>query len=371
MASAAAGYLRKVGFTRVCIALAPGWDAITGFDEYIDADGWFYDQRRSVSARLIRRLGEFSHSFMIAADCLDGSYNPGSISRRLDILEEHLAAGGEARLINASFRKQALPLAVERLRALDPRIGIYARDPHSAERLRQATDRPISETTDLAFLVESDREEGHDLSGLQFIARSNAAGRPVIGLNVNFLIEKMHPGFGLAHVELIEALLRADYSILLLPHDSRGNPSDADLLRDLRERFPKAIDRFFFQDFLPPPLEQMVLRGLHCLITSRMHAAILAMGAMTPSIGFTYSDKFEGIYRLAGLDHSRLLFDPAELVNDPAGMGALLVGRLPEMNSHRRVLERSLPSLRAKAAENFAGITPAVPADASRSLEVA
>lgn len=310
--------LRQRGFSSVSVLSPEGWSPIDGFDNYFDFDPWFFGGRRSYLVEAIKLLSGYSHSFLIGADCIDGTYNPQSIIRRMTLIDEHARMGGNARIMGASFSEFPKSEAVERIRSLDQNVLICSRDPVSRERLQAATSRKVRQTADLAFLTAREPIRSEAVTAREFIKQQSSMGRPTIGLNINWHIERKSPGYASAHGQCVRMALEQGYSLILAPHDTRGSPSDWDLLKravtGLEDQFG---DRMFFLAEMDPPSNIAVFEKLHFLITGRMHAAILAMTGGTPALCFTYQGKFEGLYKLLKLDDLSLLHDPNELANDP------------------------------------------------------
>ena len=354
MMNATRARLRKRGFTHVAVAIADGWDAIEGFDTYLPGDDWFFYERKSALARLVGTLGQFSHSFLIGADCIDGTYNAGSITRRMTLLDEHARLGGRARIMGSSFSAAPKRVAIERLRTLDTSITLCARDPVSRDRLIAATRRDIAQTADLAFLTSADPDHPNAAAALSFIDAQNNAGRSVIALNINCVVEQKHPGFAAAHRQLVSSLLDRGYAVLMVPHDSRGEVNDAALLAGaITEVSPEASERIGWLEESPPAATRAVLARVDAIVTSRMHAAILAMSAGTPAICFTYQGKFEGLYQLLGLIDEGLLFDPAKLVEQPAQTQDAILQQIERRAALAETLSAKLGRVRELADKNF------------------
>lgn len=354
MLNAVRTQLRNRGFRHIGILLAEGWDAIAGFDEYIPADDWFYLERRSALAKIIEKLGGFKHSYLVGADCIDGVYNPGSISRRMQVLQEHAELGGNARILGSSFSLSPNPIAIDALKALDPSIVVCARDPVSRRRIQDATGRDVRQTADLAFFTGEDTDHANSASALAFIRDIRSLGFGVVGLNINFLVELKHPGFCEAHIKLVKELLENDIGILLVPHDSRGEESDADLLMRATMDVPEPLkSRIMLLEEAPPAATRSVLGSLDMVITSRMHAAILAMSASTPAISFVYQNKFEGLYELVSMSEEGLLFDPAELIDYPDKTVGSIMSIIERRQSISKALANNLDRVIGLANANF------------------
>ncbi len=346
--------LKLAGFERVSYAGPGGWDALPDFDSHHDMDAWFFSSRRSALAQAIKLLGNFSHSMLVGADCIDGTYNPGSITRRMHLLDEHARLGGDARILGSSFSDNPNRDAVSVLRELHPRVVINARDPVSKSRMEQVLARQIQQTADMAFLTPENSNLLEAGAVTSFVREQRDQGRAVVGLNICSTIARTNPGYVEANQKLLSRLIQADYAVLLVPHDNRGTRNDALLLAEAAKTVPPALQGHLLA--LPetgPGTVKASLGKVDALITGRMHAAILAMGAGTPAISFTYQGKFEGLYQLLDLENEGLLFDPSHFASSPERIIEAILDRLTRHQAYARMLKKKLPTVLAKARSNF------------------
>lgn len=354
MLNVAYDQLRRENFARVSIACAPGWEEIRPFDSFHNFDEWFFGQRRSTLAAAIKLLGEFSHSMLVGADCIDGTYNPGSITRRIALLDEHAKIGGDARILGASFSDQPNEYAVEVLRALDPRVAINARDPVSRTRMQNVVRNEIWQTADMAFLTEPDSTDSSVSAAFAFTELQRSEQRRVVGVMVNHVVDQKFDKFTDAHVPLLNRLIDEGISILLVPHDSRGERSDRVLLSELMQRMDTTQrQRIHLLDNAPPGAVQAALTSLDAVITSRMHAAILAMSVGTPAISFVYQGKFEGLYKLLGLEEEGLLLQPNDLVDRSAETIDTIIYHIQRRDYLADRILAVLPKVKRLAESNF------------------
>ena len=364
MAIVARDELRARGM-RVCLLADDTWPALAGFDAYVPADRYLFHGGRRTFVELMWRTRAVSAVTLIGADILDGVYNPHSVLRRLKILSALARRGCAATILGSSFNETPNPVCVEALRRLPANVAVKAREPVSRERMVAHLGRPVDLVADLAFLCPADTAGARD--GLAFVAGAGEAGRKVIALTANFIVAARVEGFEAAHVPLVKALIAAGHSVALVPHDTRKSDSDAALLTRIADRLSES-ERAHTHLVPPdhPERVKAILGACDFAITSRMHAAILAMGAGVPAFSFGYQGKFEGLMDLLGLSEEGMLHQPAALVADPEGIAAAVLQRLADRDRLAAILERHLPDVRAMSRDNFAGLGAGAGAGAER-----
>lgn len=354
MLSASSAFLRRKGFGAVDLMFGKDWPLDAPIDRRINAERFFYKGSDLHFASLIPRLAAYSHAYFVGADVVDGAYNPGSVRRRLAMLAEVARLGGSSTVLGSSFNAHPEPSCVAVLRALPAEIAICARDPVSRGRMEQFLDRPIRQVADLAFLLEPRPDHPTAADALAWITERRTAGDRVIGLNANYLHAEKHPALPAALPNLLKALLRADVSVLLVPHDIRTGRPDAALLAAAAAELPEA-DRGRVRMIAPesPAAIKAALARLDLIVTGRMHAAILAMGGGTPAFSFAYQDKFEGLLTLFGLQSADLLSTPEDLIAEPAAVAEKALAHLDNAPALRARIEAHLPTVTALAEQNF------------------
>jgi polysaccharide pyruvyl transferase WcaK-like protein len=355
MVNGALSALKATGIASVDLALPPPEDRdVAPFDNFVDGLNWFYKGDLGSQARLLDSIGRYSHVFLIGADCLDGSYNPMSITRRVELIIEAIRLGNCGRIIGTSFKENADALCLKTLRKFPAGGQIFARDPVSRHWMEKLIGRPIAQAADLAFLCPPDPHHRISAPVLEWIEKQRSKGRRVVALNINALLGRTIDGFAIAHNCILVKLLENDVSVILVSNDTRRKQNDEYFLRlaagDLWSEAAQAIR------WLPafhPSATKAVLGAVDLLITSRMHAAILAAGAGRPALSFVYQGKFEGLYELLSLDRGALLFKPADLVENPAAMAGQVMNILAHAETHAGTISGSLPYVRELAMRNF------------------
>lgn len=356
MISVARDQLRARGFA-ADIMLPPGWSILRDADGWLDDAGYFYGERLSPWFDIVRRLPRYEHVLLIGADVLDGAYMPRSIRRRISVLHEQASHGRAARVLGSSFSDRHDPLTLAALRRLPAAVQIFARDPVSHDRMNQALGRDIELTADTAFLLSTSPDGETAKQAARWVETRRSAGDLVVGLNVNALQEARYPGFVAAHIPLLLDLLGDGISIMLVPHDTRAATSDVNVLRQLLEQLPASVrPKLFELDPADPRETKASLALLDLVISSRMHAAILAMGSEVPALCFSYQGKFEGLYSLLGLADADLLHEPESLMRSPRQVAEAVRSALANRRELQSRLHESLPEVRELAERNFAGI---------------
>lgn len=347
--------LRKLAFGRVDVTLDPPTnDEVAPFDHFIGGPRWFYNGDQLTRSNLLRRLDDYSHVFLIGADCLDGSYSPKSIIRRIDLVAEAIRRGCHGRILGSSFKEEADAQCLEALRAFPIGSEILARDPISHSRMERAIGRPIGQVADVAFLCPADPHNAIALPVLEWIAHQRRDGRRIVALNINALLGRTIEHFAISHRAIVERLIDANVAIVLAPNDARRDQNDEYFLHlATDELLAEASLAFRSLPASNASATKAVLGAVDMLVTSRMHAAILAAGAGRPAMSFAYQAKFEGFYDLLGLDRSSLIFSPADLVKNPASIADQTMAALDQVDTFAAAIQRTAPTVLELAWRNF------------------
>lgn len=354
MLGASRDELRRLGFTRVDLGLSGDWSAVEGFDNYIDMAEYFYGGVRRKLPGYVLGLGAYSHVFMVGADVIDGAYAPGSVIRRLGILAEHARQRRGARVLGSSLNETPDADCIAALAALPASVGVLARDKISYGRLTSHLTRPIGLVADLAFLLEPRPQSQEAQDTLQWIRGRRQDGDRVVALNINALVEAQAPGFAAAHRTLVFELMKRNVSFVLVPHDTRGERSDAELSAEATAGF--STQRVRQLDPREPGMIKACLMAADLIVTSRMHVAILGMGGGTPALSFGYQGKFEGLYDLLDLPRDELLLAPRTMLDAPEAVLDRVVTALDSRDRHAARLDASLPGARKLSRLNFADV---------------
>ncbi len=109
MISAAAGYWQAQGAAYVDLLFGGDWPLDAAVRDRVASSDFFYRGNLAEHRTLIARLGQYSHLFFIGADVIDGAYAPASVMRRLSLLADFVRAGGQARVLGASYNAHPEP----------------------------------------------------------------------------------------------------------------------------------------------------------------------------------------------------------------------------------------------------------------------
>lgn len=171
-----------------------------------------------------------------------------------------------------------------------------ARDMISSERMEKITKNKMDYYTDIAFALPADDENYHmsnknkigiNVSGL--LMNGGYTGDNQFGLKVDYrqYIE-----------EIIERILKMEgYEIHLIPHvisavyDSVEN--DFKACNILKEKYPQVV---VAPPFDTPMEAKRYMAEMDVFSGARMHATIGAFSMKVPTIPFSYSPKFEGLF---------------------------------------------------------------------------
>ena len=220
---------------------------------------------------------------------------------------------------------------------------------------------------DVAVALPAEAPQGLDRETMAWL--SPGRDFPLAGLNVSGLLcndaAGARDGFGLAegHDTQIEAVARALLAadpalrLLLLPHVHRpeGDPeSDLGAARALLQRLgAEARGRVRVLD---TPLPAMQLKGvlsrLDWFAGARMHATIGAFSSGTPTLGFGYTDKAEGVFAECGIAK-----DVADLRRlDARALSGRAVASYTARSDRAADLAARVAGLRARAASEMDAI---------------
>ncbi|MFV0422311.1 polysaccharide pyruvyl transferase family protein [Oleidesulfovibrio sp.] len=262
--------------------------------------------------RLVLSLTRFRAVYLIGADCMDGFYSEYDSLRRLQIAGLASVSGASAVITGFSFNAQPTPQIVAEMAGQPEGVTLYARDKESLNRLHFHGITRARLVADLAFLLEAGITEAHTQAAVDWSRERRCSGRTVIGVNISFIHTLSSDVYSPQRIvdcstQLIEAVA-AKFpltSFILIPHDVRGEHSDAALLQRVYERV-SAYDVFMY----PPPLHACDIKALAAHLdmglTGRMHFAIACLGSGVPVFCLEYQDKFSGLLGFFGLESEAL-----------------------------------------------------------------
>ena len=187
-------------------------------------------------------------------------------------------------------------------RVIKKATAVYARDQLSCDRVKRLTKRDADLTVDVAF-------------ALQYNPMTIESGKIKVGFNPSGLL--WQGGYNKSNQfsltvdyqtycrEVISRLLNSGkYEIYLIPHVISDDYSEIDndnvACRDLKKEFEQLIEA---PGFSTPVEVKSYISAMDVFTGARMHATIAAFTTGVPVIPFSYSTKFEGLFKSMGYDH--------------------------------------------------------------------
>lgn len=191
---------------------------------------------------------------------------------------------------------------------------ICARDEASAKYLGQlspdAARTKIRIAPDLAFLYEIEsREVGH-----RFLSRKGVTtggqSQPLVGLNLNRQLYDRVSSYLDTMQKVIDFFRAKKAQIVLIPHEhgrfGRGEKDDQFLCNYLASQ--NGVATLSKEERLSQEAENDYIRaieaaisGLDFLVSGRFHAALRGLAAGIPTVAFSWSHKFEMLFRTVGM----------------------------------------------------------------------
>lgn len=178
---------------------------------------------------------------------------------------------------------------------------VYARDRQSAELIEQLGRDDVFLTTDVAFSL------GYELAPPPCQTQKKLAGLNVSGLLWNggysgdnqFGLKVNYRNYTAA---IINMLINMGYEVCFIPHvidRNSSRDSDSYICSELARRYGGQLA----PDFATPMDAKSYIARMDVFIGARMHAAIGAFSSGVPTIPFSYSRKFEGLFGSLGYNY--------------------------------------------------------------------
>ncbi len=239
---------------------------------------------------------------IVGADVMDGVYSEAASIRRFRTARFAAAVGAETRILGFSWNEQPSRHALRELRLADPRVALCIRDVVSHERAVASGASHARQVADLAFLTPRDTPL-RDQSVVGWLDDQDSANRPIVIVNANPRLETRFPDQFEAYRRVVDSLVEAGYSVLLLPHDSRGGTRSEEsyiaALADVISARPEVLH--VPRIMSPDQVTALAARSVFVL-SGRMHLVILAAAAGVVSMGLEYQGKFAGLYEVMGYE---------------------------------------------------------------------
>lgn len=220
--------------------------------------------------------------------------------------------------------------------------------------MERAIGRPILRTADLAFLCPSNPDHPIAQPVLAWITGQRDPCRRVVAISINAALCRTSEAFAHAHAPLMRRLIDSAVSLVLVPHDTRREKTDEHFLRLALGALPDAaMASTVLLPAVDAPATKAVLGAVDLLVSSRIHPAILAAGGGCATLSYAYQGKFEGLYRMLGLDEEGLVFRPSDLMEDPIRMAAITLDALANARALGSRIAQRLPGIVDLAMANF------------------
>jgi len=254
---------------------------------------------------------------------------------------------------------------------LDQAVFITAREVRTKNYLSKlGVKRPVYETTDLAFMLEPDREEAKKILKDKRVDLN----APIIGVNPSQVISKwMYLGMTRKqkhelYVELMKKFvdhLSQKALVIMIPHVTGpprsigplGSPDDRIIMREIYSKLENKKNVLMIEDY-----SVEVYRGIigmcDMFIGSRFHAVVSAISEKVPFLSLAYSHKAIGIIR-DGLGLGDLIVDVRG--KDQNTLTTELISAVDRIwqnkDAIRKSLEEKVPALKELSLSNIALIS--------------
>ncbi len=243
---------------------------------------------------------------------------------------------------------------------------ICARDEVSAEYLGplvpEADRSKVRIAPDFAFLYKMDsHEDGHRLLLRQGLA-PGPQGRPWVGLSLNRQLHDRIPLYLDLMRRVIEFFKAKGAHVVLIPHEhgrfGRREKDDQFLCGHLARR--SEVISLHKRGRLSRQAEESYIRSIEAaigsldfLVAGRFHAALRGLAEGIPTVTFSWSHKFETLFRSIGMSVERNVIPAEDLVARDAGEAVTLKleeawGQRDETREH---LARAIPAIKKRAAD--------------------
>lgn len=297
---------------------------------------------------------------VLGADVMDGHYYSAASALRFWMMADLAArAGKQSVVVGFSFEHPAACLKWL-LDKIDPRVRICVREAVSLDCFRKFCTAKAELTSDIAFLLEPDREGSLYAAAKAWADAQRVEGRVVCAINMrpmHYIDEKGQPRKIDVSDEVVQAIadIGADAAVsyLLIPHDFRADSqSDIDSLTVINRGLSEKGSEIFFLENETTAVELKAIVSLaDILLTGRMHLGIAAISQGVPVISISFQEKFKGFYQLFSLPTTYLM-TPID-AKRPGSVAMLMQKGLDERHQMAELIKRALPEVKVMSAQNF------------------
>lgn len=279
--------------------------------------------------RLSALLTDAGGLWVIGADIMDGRYALRASVRRATLAQAAAERGLDARILGFSW-SGAPRVAARRAVVAATRAGAvpYLRDPLSARRaITDGFAGPV-EVADIVFAATA-RQAPPLVKPTRPYAIVNASG--LVARKVDQTREL---------VQVVRRLGDEGLEVVILPHVSVPSSDDFVPCRALQAASAGTRVRLV-ETILEPAQVRALARDAECVVTGRMHLAVMAMSQGVPAITLATQGKVEGLMELLGT--------PELCVEPRAGCGTEILAALdvvlPDDSATRAALARNVPDV--------------------------
>jgi len=328
-------------------------------DQRFRLDGLATNTNLAVSLMALKVARAARNIVLNGADVLDGHYSIAGSVARIRLAELLSRCGCNVVITGFSWNEKGHPRCLKALKRCVGRVKMYTRDPASFERLYPLLGEALELASDVAFLLQPTPDiDGETPEILHWIERQRSLGRTIAALNMsrNMFPDSLDLDAGEEFFcDLLHILVRKlNLSVVLMPHDYRGEYSDLSLLKGLWNRFSAAesdvVDRVHFcREDINASFAKYIAGQCAVAIVGRFHLAIAALGQGVPVLTFEYQDKLRGLFDILGIGAFCLRWS--------GGLGAPEVAELvEEALAHQEIrlrIQRAHDTLVSAAQKNF------------------
>ncbi len=303
-----------------------------------------------------RALLEARGVVILGADIMDGHYDPGFVCQLIAFANHASRCNVPVSILGFSFNKAPHPSVLHAFSTLKKNIAVFIRCELSRQRFSQMTKCQSDLVADVAFLL---RPSHPGDAVLTWIRQQREKNSWVVGLNINFhafgrLANNNIDQFVEKFIDYLPAIIdQRPISYLFIPHDFKKKSGDVTLAEKFTAKYATTFaDRAWCFKTNNPSEVKGLMSHLDCLLTGRMHLAIAALGAGTPTVGIDYQDKFEGLFMHFGLNDQDLLLTPDECLSEK--LNSTLCKVWNQHEEIRQTIASRLPAILMLSKKNLA-----------------
>lgn len=298
--------------------------------------------RLAAVARFAKSASRAKAVTLVGADLMDGLYNTNASLARASVLRVASLQGTRTNVLGFSWSPDYVATAAGALKRTQSETAIYARDPLSYARLKEAGVTQTKISADVVFTTR-DTESHSEFDRWQRDGQNDGKYAVVnaSGLLASRADQKAEYG------RVIAAIRDQGHNrIVFLPHVIRKDHSDAQAVSEVHSAFGTENDLLIMGECTPAQVRG-IARNASVVFTGRMHLAIMSLGQGTPAMTISTQGKVEGLYEMFGLSSWALPSD---------GGFASLAGELlrsADLDVVRRQILTRLPKVIELAEANF------------------